>query len=77
MNKLYSEIEKILDYKFKDINLAELPAGESLKDVIIRLQPFLEKFLSEIKLSKKNFLIKKKTIEKKTNISLFKFKNGR
>lgn len=43
--------------KFKDIDLAELPAGESLKDVIIRLQPFLEKFLSEIKVSKKNFLI--------------------
>ena len=30
--------------KFKGIDLAELPAGESLKDVIIRLQPFLEKF---------------------------------
>ena len=32
---------------------------------------------TNIKAAKKNFLIKKKTVEKKTNISLFKFKNGR
>ena len=30
---------------FKDISIDKLPSGESLKDVIKRLNPFLEKFL--------------------------------
>lgn len=42
--------------KFHDID-AELPAGESLKDVIIRLQPFLDDYFEFIKNSNGNHLI--------------------
>ena len=42
--------------KFNDID-AELPVGESLKDVIIRLQPFLDNYFEFIKNSNGNHLI--------------------
>ncbi len=41
--------------KFKNID--NLPVGESLKDVIERLNPFLEKYFSEFKLNEGNHLI--------------------
>ena len=42
---------------FKDISIDKLPSGESLKDVIIRLNPFWEKFLKNVKQSSQNHLI--------------------
>jgi 2,3-bisphosphoglycerate-dependent phosphoglycerate mutase len=44
------------DKKFNSIN-TKLPLGESLKDVIVRLTPFLKTFFSEIKGSDSNHLI--------------------
>ena len=41
MNKLYSEIEKILDYKFKDINLLD----EALTHSSIKKNNKQKKFL--------------------------------
>ena len=42
---------------FKDISIDKLPSGESLKDVIKRLNPFWEKFLKNVKQSSRNHLI--------------------
>ena len=42
--------------KFKKIN-TKLPLGESLKDVIARLEPFLDKYFNDIKSKKGNHLI--------------------
>ena len=46
----------ILVRKFQSIN-SELPVGESLKDVINRLNPFWKSFSNEIKLNEGNHLI--------------------
>ena len=42
--------------KFKKIN-TKLPLGESLKDVIARLEPFLDKYFNDIKSKEGNHLI--------------------
>ena len=44
------------NHKFKNID-SQLPSGESLKEVIVRLKPFLENYLSFIKNMSGNHLI--------------------
>tara|TARA_B100000029_G_scaffold75829_1_gene67559 strand:+ start:2553 stop:3296 length:744 start_codon:yes stop_codon:yes gene_type:complete len=46
-----------LNEKFKDIDRDLLPIGESLKDVIDRLKPFWDQYLSNIKENQDNHLI--------------------